>query len=288
MKTRLRLPTVHLETTFVALSYPNYRRWFFGQSVSLMGTWMQAIAQGWVVYELTGSKAALGLISFIGSIPTLFLMLPAGALVDRLSRRRLLIVTQSLMMLFAFIMALLSGTGRLQVWQIAVLAFSLGVVQSFDAPTRQTLVVEMVADKRDLVNAIALNSMLFNLARIVGPAIGGVILATVGATWCFTLNGLSFLAVLVAVLGMQIPERGDQPPPERLMTQIGAGLRYVRGDVPVRTVLAIVGFASFMGASYNVLLPAFAVDVLRAGERGLGAMNALVGIGASIWSSSPP
>src|SRR5512136_771458 len=194
-----------LSSTFSALRHRNFRLWFIGQTLSMVGTWMQSVAQGWLVFQLTGSEFALGAISFIGTLPTLFLMLPAGALADRIPRRQVLLVTQTAMMLFAFILAILAATHVLQVWHVGVLAACLGIANSFDAPARQALAVEMVEDQRDLTNAIALNSTIFNLARVVGPAIGGAVLAALGATWCFALNGLSFLAVIAALLMMRLP-----------------------------------------------------------------------------------
>jgi MFS family permease len=266
--------------TFASLQYPNYRRWFVGQSLSLMGTWMQSVAQGWVVYGLTGSKLALGTITFAGSIPSLFLMLPAGALADRMSKRRLMVVTQTAMMLLAFTLALLTATKLLQVWQVAVLAFGLGIATSFDVPTRQALAVDLIEDRRDLQNAIALNSTMFNLARVVGPAVGGIILAAAGAALCFGLNGLSFLAVIIALLSMRLPEITKQPRTVRMMPQIADGLRYVWSNKPVRAIIALVGVSALFGFSYAVLMPAFAVDVLHVGEAGLGLLNAAVGVGA--------
>ncbi len=168
MTTRGVVPGLRLPSTFSALQYPNYRRWFIGQSLSLMGTWMQMVAQGWLVYQLTGSDLALGTISAVGSLPALVFLLPAGVVADRVSRRKLMLVTQSSMMLFAFVLAVLAGTKMLQVWHIAVLAFLGGVANAFDSPARLALAVDMVDDRRDLQNAIALNSSMFNLARVVG------------------------------------------------------------------------------------------------------------------------
>jgi MFS family permease len=268
--------------TFASLQYPNYRRWFVGQSLSLMGTWMQSVAQGWVVYQLTGSKLALGTITFAGSVPSLFLMLPAGALADRMSKRRLLVISQTAMMVLAFTLALLTATKLLQVWQIAVLAFGLGIAMAFDVPARQALAVDLIEDRRDLQNAIALNSTMFNLARVVGPAVGGLILAAVGAAWCFGLNGLSFLAVIIALLSMRLPETTMQPRTVRMLPQIADGLRYVWSNKPVRAIIALVGVSALFGFSYAVLMPAFAVDVLHVGEAGLGLLNAAIGVGALI------
>ncbi len=277
-------PIFRRPATFTALRYPNYRRWFIGQALSLMGTWMQSVAQGWLVYELTGSKLALGTISFAGSIPTLFLMLPAGAVADRVSKRTLMLITQTVMMLSAFMLTFLSGTHGLQVWHIAALAFIGGVANSFDSPARMALTVEMVEDRRDLQNAIALNSTMFNLGRVVGPAIGGLLLAGVGATWCFALNGLSFLAVLIALWGMRLHEQIKPASTESLFAQIGVGLRYVGRHAVVRTTIFMVGVTTLFGFSYAVLMPAFAADVLHVGEAGLGALNAAVGIGALVGS----
>ena len=274
----------HWPATFTALRYPNFRRWFLGQTLSLMGTWMQMVAQGWLVYELTGSKLALGTIAFIGTVPSLFLMLPAGAVADRFPRRRLLIFTQSIMMMFAFILAILAGTGVLQVWHIAVVAFCVGITRSFDAPTRQALAVDMVEDRRDLQNAIALNSSIFNMARIAGPAIGGIILATLGAVWCFAINGLSFLAVLIALSGMRLPDGSGRSQSEPLLAQVKVGLRYVWDNSVVKMVIMLLGMSALFGLSYSVLMPVFAVDVLHVGEAGLGGLNAAVGIGALVGS----
>jgi MFS family permease len=272
--------TDRLPATFASLRYPNYRRWFIGQALSLMGTWMQSVAQGWLVYQLTGSKLALGTISFAGSIPTFFLMLPAGALADRIPRRRMLLITQSTMMALAFVLTILTATGILQVWHIALLAFLLGIANSFDAPARQALAVEMVEDRRDLQNAIGLNSTMFNLARVVGPAVGGLVLASLGATWCFALNGLSFGAVLIALAGMRLPEQANVLHSGRLMSQVGVGLRYVRQHKEIRAIVALVAVSGLFGMSYAVLLPAYAVDILHVGEAGLGGLNAAVGVGA--------
>ena len=273
-----------LPLTFSALRHRNFRLWFIGQTLSMVGTWMQSVAQGWLVFQLTGSEFALGAISFIGTLPTLFLMLPAGALADRIPRRRVLLVTQTAMMLFAFILATLAATKILQVWHIGVLAACLGVANSFDAPARQALAVEMVEDRADLMNAIALNSTILNLARVIGPAIGGAVLAAVGAAWCFALNGLSFMAVLVALLLMKLPAMHREVRTDALTLQIAEGLRYVWQTPVVRTATALVAVSSLFGFSYAVLLPAYAVDVLHVGEAGLGALNTAIGIGALIGS----
>jgi MFS family permease len=269
-------------TTFSALRSANYRRWFAGQSVSLMGTWMQSVAQGWLVYDLTGSKLALGTVTFAGTIPTLFLMLPAGVWVDRVSKRRLLIITQSMMMMLALTLALLTGSGRIEVWMVAGVALATGFVNSFDAPARLALAAELVDDRRDLQNAIALNATMFNMARIVGPALGGIALALLGAAWCFGLNSLTFIAVIIALIGMQFPAVVATKTSRRLGSELGEGVRYVRDTPMVRTIIMLMIVSSFFAMSYAVLLPAYAVDALNVGEAGLGALNAAIGAGALV------
>lgn len=277
------LPAVRsrLGVTFAALRYPNFQRWFIGQALSLSGTWMQSVAQGWLVYQLTGSKLALGTITAAGTVPTIFLMLPAGAIADRLPKRRLLMATQVVMMVTAFILAALTWLQLLQVWHIAVLAFINGVANSFDSPARLALIPQMVDDRRDLQNAIAMGSTMFNLARVVGPAIGGIVLAGLGAGWCFAINGISFVAVLVALGGMVLPNDVVRPPSQRhMIAEIGDGLSYVWRQPVVRTLTALIGVTSIFGFSYSVLLPAYASDVLKVGEMGYGLLNAAVGVGA--------
>lgn len=273
-----------LPTTFTALRYPNYRRWFIGQVLSLMGTWMQGVAQGWLVYEITGSRLALGTISFASTIPTLFFMLPAGAVADRISRRKIMLATQTILMIGAFILAFFAGTRLIQIWHIALVGFILGIANAFDAPARLALTVELVDDRRDLQNAIALNSTMFNLARVVGPAVGGLILAAVGVTWCFALNGVSFIAVLIALAGMRLNEAAKPPRTRHVIAEIGDGLRYVWDTKVVRALVAMVAVMSIFGFSYSVLMPAYAVDVLGVGEAGLGALTAAAGGGALIGS----
>lgn len=265
--------------TFAAFRHPNYRLYFSGQIVSLVGTWMQIVAQGWLVYQLTDSPLYLGLVSFAASVPVVFLSLGAGAIIDRVPRRRVLVVTQTCAMLLAFVLSFLVFTGLVQPWQILVLSFLLGVVNAFDGTARQTFVKDMVG-KEDLMNAIALNSATFNTSRLIGPALAGLALATVGAGWCFFLNGLSFLAVIVALLRMKLPP--FEAPPQRgpLAAQVREGLRYIRHDVVVLPVMGLVVVSSVFGFSYNALLPAYARDVLQVGAQGLGFLSTAVGLGA--------
>src|SRR5690349_11671290 len=191
-------------TTFSAMRHRNFQLYFGGQLISNIGTWMQIIAQGWVVYQLGHSEVTLGLVAFASAIPTLLISPWGGVVVDRVSRRGLLLLTQSGSMLLAFVMAALTFTGEIREWHVIVLAALLGVVNAFDAPARQAFVPEMVG-KEDLPNAIALNSMMFNSARVIGPAVAGLMLAVIGAAWCFTVNGISFLAVLVGLWLMKLP-----------------------------------------------------------------------------------
>ncbi|NLE76845.1 MAG: MFS transporter [Chloroflexi bacterium] len=270
--------------TFAALRHRNYRIWFIGQAITLTGTWMQSIATSWLVYQMTGSELALGLISFINSVPPVLLMLPAGALADRLSRRKLLIITQTTFMASAVALALLSALGLLQVWHIAAAAVVSGLASSFAMPTRHALVVELVDDRRDLMNAIALNSTIFSLSKVIGPALGGVILAALGATWCFGLNAVGYLGSLTALFLIRLPEQPLKPKGAPLAKEILDGLRYVLANVSVRTMMALIAVSGTFAASFTVLMPVYATDVFDVGKTGLGAMNAANGVGALIGS----
>jgi MFS family permease len=213
-------------------------------------------------------------------------MLPAGVLMDRVSNRRVLMVTQSLMMLLAGSLAVLTASGHIQVWMIAAIAFMVGVVNSFDAPARLSLPVQLVEDRSDLQNAIALNATMFNLARVIGPAIGGVALAALGAAWCFGINALSFLAVLLALAAMTLPNVVRPRAHESLVIQLREGLRYVWRTPIVRNIILLMAVSSLFAMSYGVVLPAYAADILNVGEAGLGALNAAVGVGALIGALS--
>ncbi|MFZ1946813.1 MAG: MFS transporter [bacterium] len=271
---------IPLPKTFAALRHRNYRLFFAGQLVSLTGTWMQNIAQPWLVYALTGSPLYLGIVSFASSIPTLTLTLGAGVVVDRFPKRALLVVTQTWMMILALALAADVFTGLVQPWHIVVFSFLLGIGNAFDAPARQAFVVEMVEDRRDLQNAIALNSVVFQTARIIGPSLAGIALALVGAGWCFLLNGISFIAVIVGLRMMRLKpfigaERGESP-----VAQLREGLHYVWHNKTVRVVISLVAASNLFAFGYAALMPAFARDVLGRGPRGLGALGACIGAGA--------
>jgi MFS family permease len=270
-----------LAITLRALRHRNFRLFFAGQLISLIGTWMQNVAQSWLVYRLTGSSALLGMVGFAGQIPV-FLISPLGGLIaDRHSRHRTVIVTQTAAMILAFIFSVLTLLGRIQVWHIFVLAALLGVVNAFDIPARQSFLVEMVG-REDLINAIALNSSMFNGARIIGPAIAGILVAAIGEGWCFFANGASYIAVIIGLFMMTIP-----PPAVRIhqgsaVTHIIEGFRFVMQTGPIRALLLLLGLVSVTSMPYAVLMPIFADRIFHSGARGLGILMGFSGIGALI------
>ena len=263
-----------------ALAHRNFRLFIVGQGVSLIGTWMQQVAIAWVVFRMTGSATLLGLVSFAGQIPGLVVAPIAGVLVDRWNRHRLLLVTQTLSMFQAFALTALAETGTLAVWHMVVLSLVLGVVNAFDMTARQAFLTEMVERREDLANAIALNSSLVNGTRLVGPALAGLVLSVSSAGVCFLSNGLSYLAVLAALLAMQVRPREQLAQPAGLAQGLREGFRYAFGFAPVRSILLLLALVSLVGMSYSVLLPVFARQILH-GEAGtLGALTAASGLGA--------
>jgi len=240
---------------------------------------MQIVAEAWLVYRLTGSAALLGAAGFASQIPVLFLATLGGTVADRFNRRRIMIVTQTASMILPLILAALVFTGRVQVWHIFTLAAALGVVNAFDVPARQSFVVEMVG-KDDLVNAIALNSSIFNAARAIGPAVAGILVASVGEGWCFLLNGLSYSAVITGLLLMRLPPRMQRERPKPAFADLTHGFKYVRSTMPVRDLLLMVGLVSFAGFPYSTLMPIFAEEILHGGARGLGLLMASAGVGS--------
>ena len=265
---------------FDVFRHRNYRLYFFGQGISLVGFWMQAIAQSWLVYKLTGSPLLLGLVSFAQQAPVFFISPFAGVVADRANRRRILFVTQIAMMTFACILALLTLTGVVHVWHIIVLASLFGIANSFDIPTRQSFTVEMVG-RSDLPRAIALNSVMFNGARLVGPTIAGVVVGLVGEGWCFALNGVSYIAVIggLALMTVTVP---PPRPPSHPLTDLREGFRYVATHPSIRLLLLVLAGSSFFGASYLTLMPVFARDILHGGPDAYGFLMAGVGGGALI------
>ena len=275
------IPRFSIQETFASLKYPNYRLWFIGQLISMSGTWMQSAAQGFLVYELTKSPAFLGYVSAANGLPSWLFTLYAGAIADRVPRRTLIVITQSVMMLLAFILALLTFTGLVQPWHIIVLAFMLGICNAFDAPARQAFLLEMV-DREVLTNAIALNAAMFTSAIVIGPAVGGLAYAWVGPEWCFTLNGLSYLAVIAALLMMKLK---PVPRTGRKIASLGdikEGLVYVLRHPSVRMLITNIGITTIFGIGVATLVPAWSVNVLHGDSTTNGFLLSARGIGSLI------
>jgi MFS family permease len=270
-----------LDRTFASFKYRNYRLWFIGQLASLVGTWMQSTAQGFLVFQLTHSAAYLGYVGFASGIPSLLFTLYGGVISDRMSRRTMMLITQTSMLILAFILAALTFAGVVQPWHILVLAFLLGIANAFDAPPRLAFVLELV-DRKDMTNAIALNSMMFNAATAVGPAIAGIAYALFGPAWCFIINGISFIAVIWALLMMHL-----QPLPVRAHTSstlvdLKDGLRYTLSHSVIRVLILVASVASLFGLGYVTLLPAWAVNVLHGDSTTNGFLQSARGVGALI------
>ena len=262
----------------VVFRHRNYRLFFSGQLVSLMGTWMQTVAQAWLVYSLTHSPFLLGLTSFAAQV-TVFFIAPFGGMVaDRVDRRKMLLLTQSLAMIQAALLAGLTLAGIVQVWEIIALAFGLGLINAFDVPTRQAMILDMVGPG-DLRHAIALNSMMFNLARVIGPSLAGAVIAMVGEGLCFALNAASFAAVLTSLILMSLPARPSRAHATALR-EIAEGYRFSLGNRQIRLSLMLVAVSSCFGAAYLSLMPAFARDLLHGDAASYGTLMASVGAGA--------
>ena len=263
-----------------ALASRNFRLFFGGQSVSLVGTWITRIATSWLVYRLTGSALLLGVVGFCGQIPTLILAPFAGVLVDRSNRHRILVVTQVLSMLQSVALAVLTLGGVITVTHVLLLQVVQGIINAFDTPARQSFVVEMVEDRADLPNAIALNSSMVNASRIIGPSIGGIIIGAVGEGWCFALDAVSYLAVIASLLAMRLEPRTRMRSTTRLTEDFATGYHYVTRFVPVRSALLLLSLVSIMGMPYTVLMPAISASVLHGGPHTLGFLMTASGAGA--------
>jgi MFS family permease len=265
-------------TTLRALRHRNFQLFFSGQLISLTGTWMQSVAQAWLVYSMTKSALLLGTVGFASQIPV-FLVAPFGGITaDRVNRQRLVIATQSCSMILAGILAWLTLSGRVHVWHIFLLAGLLGVVNAFDIPGRQAFLIDMVG-KEDLMNAIALNSSMFNGARVIGPAVAGILVARIGEGWCFAANSVSYIAVLIGLLLMKVrsvPRISNRSP----MEDIIEGFRWVNQTKIIRSLLFLIGLVSLVGMPYTVLMPVFADKILHGGARGLGILMGATGVGA--------
>jgi MFS family permease len=272
-------PLMPLPVALRALRYRNFRLFIGGQLISLVGTWMQIVAQSWLVYRLTGSAALLGAVGFFGQIPV-FLLSPLGGVVaDRHSRHRVIMATQAVSMVLALVLAGLTLGGVVRIWHVFVLSALLGVVSAFDIPARQAFLVDM-AGKPDLINAIALNSSIFNGARIVGPALAGMLVASIGEGWCFFANGVSYAAVLGSLLLMVVAEAPPASPPGSPLERIAEGFRFVLQNPPVRALMVLLGVLSLTGMPYAVLMPIFADRVLGGGAEELGLLMGASGVGA--------
>jgi MFS family permease len=276
---RITPPRPFANSTFAAMRHRNFQLYFGGQLVSNIGTWMQIIAQAWVVYQIGHSELTLGWVAFASAIPILVISPWGGVIVDRVSRRNLLVMTQTGAMLLAFILAVLTFTNVVKEWHVIVLAALLGVVNAFDAPARQAFVPEMVG-KEDLPNAIALNSIMFNSARIIGPAIAGLLLAIIGAAWCFTLNGISFFAVIIGLWLMKLPPHQPVYNPASPLRQLVSGVQYATRNREISALILLSLVFSIFGISYFTVLPAFVEKVLHQGALAYGWVNAASGVGA--------
>ena len=264
-----------------ALAHRNFRLFFIGQGISLVGTWMQNVGEGWLILTLTNSPFYVGLTAALSSIGVLLFSLYAGVIADRADKRRVIIFMQLAFMLEAFTVSILVWTGVVAVWQVLLLATILGIASAFDIPMRQAFLVEMVG-KDDLMNAIALNSSLFNAARVVGPAIAGVLIGAVGIAWCYFLNGLSYIAVIAGLLMMRLPKYPRQSQTSSAWTGFREVLAYLRGDQRLRALIVLTAVLSVFGFPYIAMMPVFARDVLHRGAAGYGALTASIGIGAVI------
>lgn len=265
-----------------ALRHRNYRLFFGGQGISLIGTWMTRVATGWLVYRLTGSAFLLGLVSFAGQIPILFLGPFAGVWVDRWNRHRVLIVTQILSMLESFALAGLALAGIITVTEVILLNLFQGAVNAFDMPARQAFLVEMVEDHEDIGNAIALNSSLVNAARLIGPSIAGLIIAVVGEGYCFLIDGISYIAVIISLFAMIVAVHAHAREQESVMSELREGWDYVRGFKPIWSILLLLALISLVGMPYTALMPIFAGRILHGGANTLGFLMGAVGVGALI------
>lgn len=263
-----------------ALHHPNYRLFFGGQSISLLGTWMQRIAMSWLVYRLTNSVFLLGVVGFMGQIPIFILTPFAGVLADRWNRHRIIVVTQTLSMLQALTLAFLILTGTIQVWHIISLGIFLGMIDSFDIPTRQSFIADMVENRDDLGNAIALNSSMVNVARLVGPSVAGVLIASVGEGVCFLLNGVSYVAVILSLLAMKIKPVKMRTIRTPIFRELGEGFSYAFRSTRIRSLLLLIALVSLTGMPYMVLMPVFAKDILQGNSHTLGFLMGASGFGA--------
>jgi MFS family permease len=268
-----------IKLLFRSLRHKNFRLFWLGQLVSLIGSWMQNMGLAWLVLEITHSSFKLGMVSALQFLPMMFLSFFTGPFIDYLDKRKIIIGTQITFMILAFILAFLDWTGAIQYWEVLILATLLGVVNTIDMPTRQSFIIEMVG-KEDLMNAIALNSSIFNAARAIGPAVAGLLIAAVGTASCFFINGLSFMAVLWSLFFIKIPPRQKEPPTYRVLEDIGNAMRYVKNTPVVLTTILLVAVVSIFGINFNVLVPVFAKMELNRDATAFGLLMSSFGTGA--------
>ncbi|HEV2487250.1 MAG TPA: MFS transporter [Terracidiphilus sp.] len=269
-----------------ALRHRNFRLFFGGQSISLIGTWMTRIATAWLVYRLTGSALLLGMVSFAGQIPTFIFAPFAGVWVDRLNRRQVLVRTQALSMVQSLALAALTLSGHITIHWILILSVTQGIINAFDMPGRQAFMVQMVEDRLDLGNAIAINSSMVNMARLIGPSLAGMLIAATSEGWCFLVDGISYLAVIASLQAMRLPTHTINRENTSMWTALQEGWTYVSEFLPVRTILMLFAVVSLMGMPFVVLMPVFAAKILRGGPHTLGFLMAAMGVGALVSALS--
>jgi MFS family permease len=265
---------------FRSFQYRNYRLFFSGQGISLIGTWIQRLATPWLVYQISGSAFLLGVVGFVGQLPTFIIAPYAGVMTDRWNKYHILIVTQVAAMIQALILALLFFTGTIQIWHIIILSIFLGCINAFDVPSRQSFVIEMVGKKEDLGNAIALNSTMVNGARLLGPSIAGMLIAFAGEGICFLLNGLSYLFVIVSLLLMNVTPRKTDKKRTGVLKEMKEGFDYAAGFLPVRYIILLLALVSLMGMPITILAPVFTKEVLHGGSHTFGFLMGASGLGA--------
>jgi len=270
----------NLEHTFRALGHRNYRLFFGGQSISLIGTWMQQVAMSWLVYRMTNSAFLLGMVVFLGQIPAFILTPFAGVIADRYNRRNILIATQVLAMLQALVLSILVLKNSIEVWQIIALSMFLGLVNSFDIPVRQAFTIEMIERKEDLGNAIALNSSIVNVARLIGPSLAGIIIAALGEGLCFLINAVSYIAAIISLLAMKIARKKINLAQSHVFHELREGVVYAFSFAPIKYILILLSLVSLTGVPYQVLMPVFAKDIFHGGPKILGFLMAMAGAGA--------
>jgi len=269
-----------------ALRHRNFRLFFGGQSISLIGTWMTRVATSWLVYRLTKSALLLGTVGFAGQIPTFLLAPIAGVIVDRIDRRKVLVWTQTLAMVQSLALAWLTLSHRITISEILALSAMQGVINAFDMPGRQSFMVKMVEDRADLSNAIAINSSMVNAARLIGPSLAGILIAATSEGWCFLVDGVSYIAVIASLLMMRLPPSEEQREAASMLTQLKEGWTYVAGFVPIRSILSLFALLSLMGWPFMVLMPVFAAQVLHGGPHTLGFLMGAVGVGSLVSALS--